>query len=40
MLKMFDNTIKISKELLDKINNIVEYQTKQLKREINKDINK
>lgn len=28
------------KELLDKINNIVEYQTKQLKREINKDINK
>ncbi len=37
---MFDNTIKISKELLDKINNIVEYQTKQLKREINKDINK
>lgn len=40
MLKMFDNTIKIPKELLDKINNIVEYQTKQLKREINKDINK
>lgn len=37
---MFDNTIKIPKELLDKINNIVEYQTKQLKREINKDINK
>ena len=40
MLKMFDNTIKMPKELLDKINNIVEYQTKQLKREINKDINK
>lgn len=37
---MFDNTIKMPKELLDKINNIVEYQTKQLKREINKDINK
>ena len=40
MLKMFDNTIKMPKELLEKINNIVEYQTKQLKREINKDINK
>ncbi len=40
MLKMFDNTIKIPKDLLDKINNIVEYQTKQLIREINKELNK
>lgn len=40
MLKMFDNTIKVPRDLLDKINNIVEYQTKQLKREINKKINK
>jgi hypothetical protein len=37
---MFDNKIKIPKSLVDKINNVVEYQTKQLKREINKDLNK
>ena len=37
---MFNNTIKISKELFDKINNVVDYQSKQLKKEINKTINK
>ena len=37
---MFDNTIKIPKQLVDKINNVIEYQTKQLKKEINKDLNK
>ena len=39
-VKMFDNTIKIPRELVDKINNVIEYQTKQLKKEINKDLNK
>ena len=37
---MFNNTIKIPKDLVDKINNIIDYQTKQLKKEINKDLNK
>ena len=36
---MFDNTIKIPKDLLNKINNVIEYQKKQLIREINKEIN-
>jgi hypothetical protein len=35
---MFDNTIKIPKDLVDKINIVVEYQNKQLKREIYKVI--
>jgi hypothetical protein len=37
---MFDNTIMVSKNLVDKINNVIEYQTKQLKKEINKELNK
>jgi len=37
---MFDNTIMVSQNLVDKINNVIEYQTKQLKKEINKELNK
>jgi hypothetical protein len=37
---MFDNTIKIPKDLVDKIIIVVEYQNKQLKREIYKVITK
>ena len=37
---MFDNTIKIPNNLVDKLNIVLEYQSKQLKREIYKVINK
>lgn len=40
LLSMFNNKLKIPKELLEKVEKIVEYQTKQLKREINKELNK
>lgn len=39
-IKDFDNSLRVSIDLINKINNIVEYQTKQLKKEINKALNK
>lgn len=39
-LEDFDNSLRISLDLINKINNVVDYQTKQLKKEINKVLNK
>ena len=32
----FDNSLRVSLDLINKINNVVDYQSKQLKKEINK----
>jgi len=39
-LEDFDNSLRVSLDLINKINNVVHYQTKQLKKEINKVLNK
>ena len=39
-LEDFDNSLRVSMDLINKINNVVNYQTKQLNNEINKALNK